>query len=72
VTLLEGQDATTTKEALSSLKAGATLADISAAMGTGMRMLLSEGGGRLVVISDFTNGKEKTRICKEPCRIKQH
>lgn len=55
VILLEGQDATTTKEALSSLKAGATVADISAAMGTGMRMLLSEGGGRLVVISDFTN-----------------
>ncbi|WP_321418303.1 VWA domain-containing protein [uncultured Methanomethylovorans sp.] len=54
VTLLEGQDATTTKEALSSLKPGATVADISAAMGTGMRML-SNGGGRLVVISDFTN-----------------
>lgn len=54
VTLLEGQDATTTKEALASLKPGATVADLSAAMGTGMRML-SEGGGRLIVISDFTN-----------------
>ena len=54
VTLLEGQDATTTKEALSSVKAGATVADISAAMGVGMRML-SDGGGRLIVISDFTN-----------------
>jgi hypothetical protein len=54
VTLLEGQDATTTQEALSSLKPGATVSDLSAAMGTGMRML-SEGGGRLIVISDFTN-----------------
>ncbi|WP_292350605.1 BatA domain-containing protein, partial [Methanomethylovorans sp. PtaU1.Bin093] len=54
VTLLEGQDATTTQAALSSLKPGATVADISAAMGTGMRML-SQGGGRLIVISDLTN-----------------
>ena len=54
VTLLEGQDATTTQAALSSLRPGATVADISAAMGTGMRML-SQGGGRLIVISDFTN-----------------
>ena len=54
VTLLEGQDATTAQATLSSLKPGATVADISAAMGTGMRML-SQGGGRLIVISDFTN-----------------
>ena len=54
VTLLEGQDATTTQAALSSLRPGATVADISAAMGTGMRML-SQGGGRLIVISDLTN-----------------
>lgn len=54
VTLLEGQDATTAQEALSSLKPGATVSDLSAAMGTGMRML-SQGGGRLIVISDFTN-----------------
>lgn len=54
VTLLEGQDATTAQATISSLKPGATVADISAAMGTGMRML-SQGGGRLIVISDFTN-----------------
>lgn len=54
VTLIEGQDATTAQATLSSLKPGATVADISAAMGTGMRML-SQGGGRLIVISDFTN-----------------
>ncbi|WP_367343551.1 BatA domain-containing protein [Methanomethylovorans sp.] len=54
VTLLEGQDATTTQKTLSTLRPGATVADISAAMGTGMRML-SQGGGRLIVISDFTN-----------------
>lgn len=54
VTLLEGQDATTTQKTLSTLRPGATVADISAAMGTGMRML-SQGGGRLIVISDLTN-----------------
>ncbi|MGB3907398.1 MAG: VWA domain-containing protein [Methanomethylovorans sp.] len=54
VTLLEGQDATTAQKTLSTLRPGATVADISAAMGTGMRML-SQGGGRLIVISDLTN-----------------
>ncbi|MBC7085328.1 MAG: BatA domain-containing protein [Methanomethylovorans sp.] len=54
VTLIERQDAKSAKEVLSSLKPGATVADISAGMATGMRML-SQGGGRVIVISDFTN-----------------
>lgn len=53
---LEGDDASAAKNILSKVKPGAGTADLSAAITTGMR-LLSRGGGRIIVISDFTNSK---------------
>jgi hypothetical protein len=54
VTIIESAGASATYDALDTLKPKATVADISSAVSAGMR-LLSQEGGRLVVISDFTN-----------------
>jgi hypothetical protein len=53
---LEGGSASAAKDILSHVKPGAGTADLSAAITTGMR-LLSKEGGRIIVISDFTNSK---------------
>jgi len=54
---LEGGDASSAKDIFSKVKPGAGTADLSAAITTGMRLLSKEGGGRIIVISDFTNSK---------------
>ena len=54
---LEGGDASAAKNIFSKVKPGAGTADLSAAITTGMRLLSREGGGRIIVISDFTNSK---------------
>jgi len=54
---LEGGDASNAKDILSKIKPGAGTADLSAAITTGMRLLSQEGGGRIIVISDFANSK---------------
>jgi hypothetical protein len=54
---LDGGDASNTKDILSKVKPGAGTADLSAAITTGMRLLSQEGGGKIIVISDFTNSK---------------
>lgn len=54
VVVLEGEGSDATSQALGSLNPKATVADISAAVSTGMRML-SEEGGNIVVISDFAS-----------------
>lgn len=54
---LEGGDASNAKDILSKVKPGAGTADLSAAITTGMRLLSQEGGGRIIVISDFANSK---------------
>lgn len=51
---LEGGKASAAGEILDKVKPGAGTADLSAAISTGMR-LLSKEGGRIIVISDFTN-----------------
>jgi len=53
---LEGEDASAAEDILGKVKPGAGTADLSAAITTGMR-LLSREGGRIIVISDFTNSK---------------
>lgn len=52
----EGRGASVAKDILKQVKPGAGTADLSAAITTGMR-LLSKEGGRIIVISDFTNWK---------------
>lgn len=52
--ILEGEGSSATKEVLENSKVGAGVADLSAAITTGMRLLSNEGG-RIIVISDFTN-----------------
>jgi hypothetical protein len=54
LTALEGDSASAAKSILNRVKPGAGTADLSAAVSTGMR-LLSKEGGRIIVISDFTN-----------------
>jgi len=54
---LDGDDASAAKNILSQIQPGAGTADLSAAITTGMRLLSKEGGGRIIVISDFTNSK---------------
>ncbi|HWQ48071.1 MAG TPA: BatA domain-containing protein [Methanosarcina sp.] len=54
---LEGGDASAAKDIFSKVQPGAGTADLSAAITTGMRLLSKEGGGRIIVISDFTNYK---------------
>lgn len=54
---IDGGDASNAKDILSKLKPGAGTADLSAAITTGMRLLSQEGGGKIIVISDFTNSK---------------
>lgn len=54
VTILESESSQATYDTLDTLKAKATVADISSAISTGMR-LLSDEGGNIVVVSDFTN-----------------
>ncbi|WP_410507327.1 VWA domain-containing protein [Methanosarcina hadiensis] len=51
---LEGGSSSAAGDIFNKVKPGAGTADLSAAISTGMR-LLSEEGGRIVVISDFTN-----------------
>lgn len=51
---LEGGSASAAGEILNKVKPGAGTADLSAAITTGMRLLSNEGG-RIIVISDFTN-----------------
>ncbi|AKB37517.1 hypothetical protein MSSAC_2927 [Methanosarcina siciliae C2J] len=51
---LEGESASAAGEILGKVKPGASTADLSAAISTGMRLLADEGG-RIIVISDFTN-----------------
>lgn len=53
---LEGGSASAAKDILKQVRPGAGTADLSAAISSGMR-LLSREGGRIVVISDFTNWK---------------
>jgi len=53
---LEGGDASAAQNILKQVKPGAGTADLSAAITSGMR-LLSKEGGRIIVISDFTNWK---------------
>ncbi|MCC4768601.1 hypothetical protein FXW07_18855 [Methanosarcina sp. DH1] len=54
---LDGGDASSAKGIFSKVQPGAGTADLSAAITTGMRLLSKEGGGRIIVISDFTNSK---------------
>ena len=51
---LEGGSASAAGEIFNKVKPGAGTADLSAAITTGMRLLSNEGG-RIIVISDFTN-----------------
>ncbi|MDI9395682.1 MAG: VWA domain-containing protein [Euryarchaeota archaeon] len=51
---LEGGSASAAEDIFNKVKPGAGTADLSAAITTGMR-LLSKEGGRIIVISDFTN-----------------
>jgi hypothetical protein len=53
---LEGGDASAAHDIFKKVKPAAGTADLSAAITTGMR-LLSREGGRIIVISDFTNSK---------------
>ena len=53
---LEGGSASAAKDILKQVRPGAGTADLSAAISSGMR-LLSREGGRIIVISDFTNWK---------------
>ncbi|MCD4702938.1 MAG: BatA domain-containing protein [Methanosarcinaceae archaeon] len=53
VTVLQGGGASDTEDELDKLEPGATVSDLSAAISDGMR-LLSQEGGRIIVISDFT------------------
>lgn len=53
---LEGGSASAAHDIFKKVKPGAGTADLSAAITTGMR-LLSREGGRIIVISDFTNSK---------------
>lgn len=54
---LEEGDTSDAKDILGKVQPGAGTADLSAAITTGMRLLSQEGGGRIIVISDFTNSK---------------
>lgn len=54
---LDGDGASAAKDILGKVQPGAGTADLSAAITTGMRLLSKEGGGRIIVISDFTNSK---------------
>jgi len=54
---LDGGDASAAKDIFSKVQPGAGTADLSAAITTGMRLLSKEGGGRIIVISYFTNSK---------------
>ena len=53
---LESGGASAAKDILNQVKPGAGTADLSAAITTGMRFLSREGG-RIIVVSDFTNSK---------------
>jgi hypothetical protein len=53
---LEGGSASAAHDIFKKVKPGAGTTDLSAAITTGMR-LLSREGGRIIVISDFTNSK---------------
>ncbi|WP_292377388.1 vWA domain-containing protein [Methanosarcina sp. UBA289] len=53
---LEREDASAAHDIFKKVKSGAGTADLSAAITTGMRYLSTEGG-RIIVVSDFTNYK---------------
>jgi len=53
---LEGGDSSAAKEIFNQVKPAAGTADLSAAITSGMR-ILSKEGGKIIVISDFTNWK---------------
>lgn len=59
VLLIEKENIQSAKDVLSSLKPKATVADLSNAINTGTR-LLATGGGRIIVLSDFSswNGED--------------
>ncbi|WP_440952168.1 DUF7408 domain-containing protein [Methanococcoides sp. FTZ1] len=54
VTVLEAAGSSATKDALDGLSGKGTVADLSTSITNAMRMLSNEGG-RIIVISDFTN-----------------
>jgi hypothetical protein len=56
LTVLEGGSASAAHDILNKVRPSAGTADLSAAITTGMRALSTEGG-RIIVISDFTNSK---------------
>jgi hypothetical protein len=61
---LEGGDASAAKDIFSKVKPGAGTAELSAAITTGMRLLSTEGG-RIIVISDFTNSKGEDPVASK-------
>ncbi|HWR24868.1 MAG TPA: VWA domain-containing protein, partial [Methanosarcina sp.] len=64
LTALEGDGASAAKSILNKVKPGAGTTDLSAAISTGMR-LLSKEGGRIIVISDFTNSKGEDPVASK-------
>ncbi|MCQ1536980.1 hypothetical protein FTO70_15135 [Methanosarcina sp. KYL-1] len=52
--VLEGEGSSAAKDILKDVRPGAGVADLSASISAGMRLLSNEGG-RIIVISDFTN-----------------
>ncbi|RXA20125.1 hypothetical protein EQO05_05920 [Methanosarcina sp. MSH10X1] len=56
LTALEGGSASAAHDIFQKVRPGAGTADLSAAITTGMRALSTEGG-RIIVVSDFTNSK---------------
>lgn len=56
LTALEGGSASAAHDIFRKVRPGAGTADLSAAITTGMRALSTEGG-RIIVVSDFTNSK---------------
>lgn len=61
---LEADGSSAAKEVLRDLNAGAGVADLSSAISSGMR-LLSQEGGRIIVISDFTNWEGEEPIASK-------
>jgi hypothetical protein len=61
---LEAGDASAAKDTLSKVRPGAGVADLSAAISTGMRLLSNEGG-RIIVISDFAYSKGEDPVASK-------
>ncbi|MGB9928331.1 MAG: DUF7408 domain-containing protein [Methanosarcina sp.] len=64
LSVLEGGDASTARDVLGKVKPGAGIADLSAAISSGMR-LLSQEGGRIIVISDFGDSKGEDPVASK-------